>query len=130
MPVDDGRRRRVEGKAELVEPVDGVRRLVDREADEPGVGLTLADPHHVLVVEIGRVLDATLALATRAGGAHVPAAHVQRPAHAVRRLDDRDVRAARRGLDRAREPSGARSEDDAVERLAQLSTSRSRSRQG
>lgn len=111
---------RREHQAVRLEPVDGLRGVVDVEPQDLGIGLAMAHLHRVVVELLRRVDDALALLQPRAARRHHPAGEVQRAADAVRALDHQHLRAARRRLVRERHAGRSGADHDDVELLARI----------
>jgi len=116
--MQDRRAGRMHLEADLHQPVDRARREVDGAAHQRPVREAAADPHHVGVVQVGAVLDATRALQLRSRRAHLAGGIVERAADAPGLLEHDDLEPARGSGHGGGQASRAGADHGEVEGLA------------
>ena len=71
MAVEDHRCLRFEVEVFVFQPVEGIRRVVHRQAHQFRIGAAACDAHDILKVQIRMILDAAFGLAAGARPAHL-----------------------------------------------------------
>ena len=70
------------------EPVEGLTSVEDSESHQIRISRALAEPHDIVEMGLGRILDTLRLLQLRTGGAHLRRGQMQRAAEDTGRLDD------------------------------------------